>query len=118
MVDNGYMFKRYSGGKGQYGVYQRIINLMPPHEIYIETHLGGGAIMRNKLPAGRNIGIEIDPKVIELWREDNSFDGELIHDDAVNYLKGYPFTGKELIYQQFPMNPIRINNCIIPLENR
>ncbi|MCP3679832.1 MAG: DNA adenine methylase [Gammaproteobacteria bacterium] len=92
------MFKRYSGGKGQYGVYQRIINLMPPHEVYIETHLGGGAIMRNKLPAGRNIGIELDPKVIQLWRQDNSLDVELINDDAVNYLKGYQFTGKELIY--------------------
>ena len=29
----------YPGGKG--GVYQRLINLMPPHEVYIETHLGG-----------------------------------------------------------------------------
>ncbi|MCP4990377.1 MAG: DNA adenine methylase [Colwellia sp.] len=92
------MFKRYVGGKGQTGVYQRIINLMPPHEVYIETHLGGGGIIRNKLPAGHNIGIEIDPKVIKLWREDNSLDIELIQADAVSYLKSYEFTGKELIY--------------------
>ncbi len=92
------MFKRYSGGKGQYGVYQRIINLMPPHEVYIETHLGGGAIMRNKLPARRNIGIELDPKVIDIWMKDNGGDIELIHDDAINYLRSYRFTGKELIY--------------------
>jgi len=52
----------YPGGKG--GVYHKLINLMPPHEIYIETHLGGGAIMRNKYPAKRNIGIEIDSQVI------------------------------------------------------
>ncbi len=97
-MDNKIMFKRYVGGKGQNGVYQRIINLMPPHEVYIETHLGGGGIMRNKLPAERNVGIEIDGKVIERWKEDNSLDIELIHDDAVNYLKGYEFTGKELIY--------------------
>jgi DNA adenine methylase len=55
----------YPGGKG--GVYQKLINIMPPHEVYIETHLGGGAIMRNKRPAKINIGIEIDPKVIAMW---------------------------------------------------
>ncbi len=38
---------------------------MPPHEIYIEAHLGGGAVMRHKYPAKRNIGIEIDSEVIE-----------------------------------------------------
>jgi len=46
----------YPGGKG--GVFQRLINLMPPHEVYIETHLGGDAVMRNKRPAERNIGLE------------------------------------------------------------
>ncbi|MCP4987111.1 MAG: DNA adenine methylase, partial [Colwellia sp.] len=71
---------------------------MPPHEVYIETHLGGGGIMRNKLPAERNIGIEIDPKVIDLWREDNSLEIELIHGDAIGCLKSYEFTGNELIY--------------------
>ena len=97
-MDNMYMFKRYVGGKRQYGVYQRIINLMPPHEVYIETHLGGGGIMRNKLPAKRNIGIEIDPKVIEKWKEGNSLEIELIHGDAINYLQSHEFTGNELIY--------------------
>ncbi len=63
---------KYPGGKGQYGVYQKIINLMPPHEVYIETHLGGGAVMRNKRPARVNIGIEINPKVIEMWRTTNT----------------------------------------------
>ena len=31
---------RYPGGKGK--CYQHIINLMPMHDTYIETHLGGG----------------------------------------------------------------------------
>ena len=34
----------YPGGKGGNGFYQKIINLIPPHDVYIETHLGGGAI--------------------------------------------------------------------------
>lgn len=34
----------YFGGKAQDGVYQTIINQIPPHQIYIEPFLGGGAI--------------------------------------------------------------------------
>ena len=56
----------YPGGKG--GVYQKLINLMPPHEVYIETYLGGGAVIRNKKPAKRNIGIEIDPNTMRILR--------------------------------------------------
>ncbi len=87
----------YPGGKG--GVYQRFINLMPPHDVYIETHLGGGAIIRKKRPAKKNIGIEIDPNVIEMWRTtDTKINLEFTHGDAVKYLKNYNFTGKELVY--------------------
>lgn len=92
------MFNNYPGGKGQYGIYQKIINLMPPHDVYIETHLGGGSIMLKKRSAERNIGIEIAPEVIEIWRKENSLEIELIHGDAISYLKDYQFTGKELIY--------------------
>jgi DNA adenine methylase len=81
----------YPGGKG--GVFQRLINIMPPHEVYIETHLGGGAVMRNKRPARHNIGI-----VIKLWAAANQIGFELVHGDAVTFLKSYPFTGKELVY--------------------
>ena len=86
----------YTGGKG--GVFQRLINFMPPHEVYIETHLGGGAVMRNKRPAMHNIGVEINPRVIQVWSDYNQIDIELIQADAVTYLENYHFTGKELIY--------------------
>ncbi len=86
----------YPGGKGLH--YQRIINLMPPHEVYIETHLGGGAIMRKKRPARRNIGIELDAEVIGKWSTMTGINVELIHGDAINYLRSYQFTGKELVY--------------------
>jgi hypothetical protein len=49
----------YPGGKAGAGVYQTIINLMPPHEVYIEPFLGGGAVMRLKRPARRNIGVDL-----------------------------------------------------------
>jgi hypothetical protein len=49
----------YPGGKSGSGVYQTIINLMPPHEVYIEPFLGGGAVMRLKRPARLNIGVDL-----------------------------------------------------------
>jgi hypothetical protein len=58
----------YPGGKNAAGTYQRIINLMPPHEVYIEPFLGGGALMRLKRPAKENIGLDLVPSVISAWR--------------------------------------------------
>jgi site-specific DNA-adenine methylase len=86
----------YPGGKG--GVFQKLINLMPPHDVYIETHLGGGAVIRNKRPARSNFGVEIDSEVVELWTNMHPIGFELVHDDAINYLNNYHFTGEELVY--------------------
>lgn len=86
----------FPGGKG--AVFHNLVNFMPPHQVYIETHLGGGAVMRNKRPANRNIGVEIDPEVMQMWGDPNQIGFEMIHDDAVNYLKSYRFTGQELVY--------------------
>lgn len=57
----------YPGGKGS--VYQKLINLMPPHETYIEAFLGGGAVMRWKRPAALNIGVDLDLDVIVEWQQ-------------------------------------------------
>ncbi|CAI2431437.1 DNA adenine methylase [Serratia liquefaciens] len=91
---------RYPGGKGK--CYQRLINLMPVHETYIETHLGGGAVMRNKMPANRNIGIDLDQQVIDLWHSDDGVSCELVWDDAVSYLNSFPYQGNELVYADPP----------------
>lgn len=58
----------YPGGKEAAGVFQKIINLMPPHSFYVEPFLGGGAILRRKRPALRSIGIESDPLAAGLLR--------------------------------------------------
>ena len=92
----GMVTMNFPGGKG--GTYQKYINLMPPHEVYIESHLGSGAIMRYKRRARRNIGIEIDPEIMQIWRRRKEIDFELIHGDAIFFLKSYSFTGKELVY--------------------
>ena len=57
----------YPGGKAGAGVYQTLINLMPPHDVYVEPFLGAGAILRMKRPAALNIGIDLDPEVIRAW---------------------------------------------------
>jgi hypothetical protein len=60
----------YPGGKNGSGVYQTLINLMPPHDVYIEPFLGGAAIMRLKRPARLNIGIDLDSAAVETARSD------------------------------------------------
>lgn len=50
--------KGYPGGKGGAGVFQTIINHMPPHDTYIEAFAGSGAVLRAKRPALRNIAID------------------------------------------------------------
>ncbi len=61
----------YLGSKAASGVYQKIIAEMPPHDVYIETHLGGGAVMLRKPPAKVNFGIDIDPQTIEAFNQGN-----------------------------------------------
>lgn len=90
----------YAGGKGR--LWQNIIALMPPHDVYIETHLGGGAILRHKRPARASIGVDIDPRVIKVasgWQIANLV---LKNTDAVAFLESYPFTGRELVYADPP----------------
>ncbi|WP_111894917.1 DNA adenine methylase [Acinetobacter sp. MB5] len=94
---------KYPGGKGK--CYQHIINLMPVHDTYIESHLGGGSVMRNKKPAQRNIGIDVDSKVIGMWEENFPNICELILGDALSFLKNYSFDGNELIYVDPPYYP-------------
>ena len=48
--------------------------------------------------AKRNIGIEMDPEIIKHWTMENRTDFELIHGDAIPFLRDYPFTGTELVY--------------------
>jgi len=58
---------RYPGGKNLAGVYQRIINQIPPHDLYVEMFLGSGAIMRAKRPALASIVMDRDAAVLSPW---------------------------------------------------
>ena len=89
----------YLGSKGGSGVYQKIIAEMPPHEIYIETHLGGGAIMLRKPPARHNIGIDIDPEALANFAKVAPPFCELVNGDAVDCLNRFDFSNL-LVYSQ------------------
>jgi len=58
----------YPGGKNGAGVYQRLICQMPPHRVYIEPFLGGGAILRLKRPAEVNIAMDLSAEAVAKWR--------------------------------------------------
>lgn len=90
----------YAGGKGR--LWQDIVSLMPPHDTYIETHLGGGAVMRNKRPAHTNIGVDIDPQVIHAASAWDVPELILYNADALAFLDGYHFDGRELVYADPP----------------
>ena len=94
---------RYDCGKGV--SYPHIINLMPPHHRYIETHLGGGAVMRHKRPADVQIGLEIDGEVIGSYK--GSFDSlcTVIQADAIEWLERAEVSQDTLIYVDPPYHP-------------
>jgi len=87
----------FFGAKSGSGVYQAIINLMPPHDTYIEPFFGTGAIMGLKIPAAINIAIDLDikpgqPTIDSLkkrWPE-SRFD--VLQADALQYLNRAAFT--------------------------
>jgi len=39
------------GSKATSGLYKMLLGLQPPHDLYSESHLGGGSLMRHKAPA-------------------------------------------------------------------
>jgi DNA adenine methylase len=86
----------YFGSKATSGLCQPIIAMMPPHDTYIETHLGGGAIMKRKPSALTNIGIDIDSRPLTAFSSD--YRVQLVNECAHQFLKQYDYQGRELIY--------------------
>jgi DNA adenine methylase len=89
--------KTYPGGKGGSGVYHTIINLMPPHRVYIEPFLGSARVMKAKLPADRNIGLDLDGDMIAQAHLELA-SAELASGDGVAFLERFKWAGGELVY--------------------
>ena len=94
---------RFPGGK--FRCYQKLINLIPPHRVYIETHLGGGAVLRHKAPAELNIGIDRDPGVMEMFLDHFDSRFQFVTGTAEEFLSSYRFVGDEFVYADPPYWP-------------
>lgn len=94
---------QYPGGKFQ--CYQKLINLIPPHRTYIETHLGGGAVLRRKAPAEVNIGIDLDPAVIRSFGSGFGSNYRFLFMSAEEFLSSYRWEGDEFVYVDPPYWP-------------
>lgn len=93
--------KNYLGSKNGSGVSEAIINLMPPHELYIEPFLGTGAVMKKKAPASRSIGIDKDLVCISSFHREGV---ELYNTCAFQFLRDFDFksTGRVVVYLDPP----------------
>lgn len=80
------------------GVAQWIINQIPPHRVYIEPFLGGGAILRLKAPARSSIAIERDARAVSIWANNDLPELRVIHGDGISWLSKFRPRGDEFIY--------------------
>lgn len=94
----------YPGGKNGAGVYQTIINQMPPHTVYIEPFLGSGAVLRMKKPAASSIAVDRDEDVTRSFLAENGDwcrrqSCTVICGDGIRFLQHRRnWTGRELVY--------------------
>ncbi|WP_374069271.1 DNA adenine methylase [Dickeya dadantii] len=113
----------YLGSKGASGAYQKIIAAMPPHDTYIETHLGSGAVMFHKPPALRNYGADRDdmarvktlqrwtdrgmepPRIDFFWGDAVYFLESLRRPGAITGVPAFTKLGRVLIYCDPPYVP-------------
>lgn len=85
----------FPGGKGR--SYPYLINLMPPHRVYIEPFLGGGAVVRNKRPCKKSIVADLDSSLVEQALADLvSVQGFNI--DAIELLRSQKLCSDTLVY--------------------
>lgn len=87
------------------GCYQRIINQIPPHRIYIEPFVGSGAILRMKRPANLSICLDLEPGAIAALRDRVPPETRLLEADGIQFLAKYPFVGDEFVYCDPPYLP-------------
>lgn len=85
----------YFGGKDGAGVYQAIISQFPPHDLYVETHLGGGSMMRFKPPALRSIGVDLNQSVLDKF--ECPYPVELVCRDAESFIDDIDYAGSRVL---------------------
>lgn len=88
---------KYLGGKNQAGVFQRIINLIPQHDVFIEGCCGSAAITRLKRPAMLSYCIDRADLNLRLPRG-----ATFVRADVMEFLECYQWRGREMVYLDPP----------------
>lgn len=78
---------------------------MPPHDRYIETHLGGGAVLRHKRPADKSVAIELDERTVAKWLRHPIAGVTIIQGDCHRVLPTLELCASDLIYSDPPYPP-------------
>jgi DNA adenine methylase len=60
-------YQNYFGGKSGAGTYQKIINHIPPHRVFLTLFAGNCGIFKYIRPAEWSVINDIDPDVMEAW---------------------------------------------------
>jgi hypothetical protein len=89
---------RYVGGKNGSGCFQRLISLIPPHRVRVEAFGGSAAISRRIRPALRNVVLDVDAGVIRRHAAHTRAGWELVHADALAWLRSAPVEADWFIY--------------------
>ena len=92
----------YLGSKGASGAWQIISASMPPHDTYIETHVGTGRVLRGKIASTRTIANDIDPRTLCDFPLPTGV--EVHNKDAIAFLNGLDLgsMGRVLFYADPP----------------
>jgi len=61
--------KGYRGNKAFPKAYQEIVNLIPPHKIYVEPYCGSAGIYRHKKTTLKSFLNDLDPTVASVWND-------------------------------------------------
>lgn len=81
----------YPGGKSGAGIYQRLINLIPRHRVFVSAFAGQCGVTRNIRPAEHTIVIDADEVVCQWWDDwRRSKDGralEIHHCNSIEWLR-------------------------------
>lgn len=95
---------QFVGSKGGSGIAQWLISLMPVHTHYVEAFLGKGVVLRTKLRASVNIGIEEDAETLRrYWFGRDDVDWlQLVCGDALEFLPKLHLPPTALVYADPP----------------
>lgn len=88
----------YPGGKEGGGAYQRIINEIPAHRVYIEAFCGGAAVFRHLRAAAETVLIDLAASAVTAALDVRSAGVVGVCADARSWLSRRKWVGDEFVY--------------------